>query len=155
MKIPSLEKLQEQIRRQMVDNLAAQSGNSDKKLFNALQMVNQSTMWRLVQWTHESILPKVLSSRGAESLEFKNYTEIEHAIVWAMYILQQYEQQLLHRSQDRQQLDYYRKENARLELELMKYATVETLLSNDAINMYRDTLVKKAIDLITHKPETK
>lgn len=155
MKIPSLEEIREGIRQKMVGNLTAQSDGSSKKLYNALEMVNQNTMWRLVQWLHHEILPKIEQQKGADSAEFKNFTEIEHALVWSMYILQRYEAVLLSRGKDRQQLKFYQAENARLEQELMKYATVEQLAGNEAIDMYRTGLVKQALDLITSKQTTK
>ncbi len=154
MRIPSFQQITETIRQKMVNNLAAQSGDSSKKLYNALEMVNQSTMWRLVQWMHETILPKVLQHRGAESNEFKNYTEIEHSLVWAMYILQQYETLLLSRGKDRQLLKFYQSENARLERELMKFATMAELSGHEAIDIYKTGLVKQALELITAKPKT-
>lgn len=151
-KLESLQKIREMIREQMAANMAAQSSGNPTPLHNALTMINQNTMWRLTQWVHDIILPKIAQSRGAETQDYTNYSEIRDSLIWSMYILQQYEEVLTRYGRQRQLLRYYQKENARMENELLKYAAVEQLASNEAAAMYMQSIVKRAINLMESKP---
>lgn len=152
MKLHSLQSIRDTIRGNiMAENVAKQANGDDKKLHNALAMVPESEMWRLVTWLHEILLPKVALHRGADSDEYKNYVAIRDAVIWAMYISQQYEKVLVQRGQDRQLLGYYVKQNAYFESELLKYTTAENIFSADAAAVFADTLVSKAIDILNLK----
>jgi hypothetical protein len=148
MKIGNLQSIRETIRQQMAESLVQQSNGDGKPLHNNLHVVPESTMWRLITWLHEIILPKVETHRGVESDEYKNYTGVRDAVIWSLYIVQQYEKVLMKRGKDRQLLRYYIEQNAKLESELLKYTTIEQLISNDAAQAYRQSIVSKAIDIM-------
>lgn len=152
MKIPSLQSIQDTIRGNLLaENLVKQTNGNRQGLHNGIAIVPESTMWRLVQWIHEIILPKVLASRGADSDEYKNYVGTRDAVIWALYIAGQYEKLLVRNQRDRQLLGYYAEQNAKLEQELTKYATIEQFISNDSVDMYRQSIISKAIDLLNQK----
>lgn len=151
-RIGSLQEIREKIRQAMADNLVKQMEGKPTNLHNALQMVNQSTMWRLVQWLSEVILPKIEKSRGKETQEYINHEEMHDCLIWAMYIVQQHEEVLMRYGKQRQLLKFYQQENVRLETELLKYAAVEQMASNEAAAMYMKSIVRRAVNLMKSKP---
>jgi hypothetical protein len=154
-KIPNLQQIRDTIRGNiMSENIGKQSNGNTQQLHNATAIVPESTMWRLVTWLHEVHLPKVAHHRGINSEEYKNYVAIRDAVIWSLHISQQYEKVLMQRGRDRQLLGYYIEQNAKLEAELQKYTTIEQLISNDAIDMYRQSIVSKALDIITQTKKT-
>lgn len=151
-KLPSLQKIQDTIRGNiMAENMAKQSNGNKQPLHNAMAMVPESTMWRLITWLHEELLPKVLIHRGEGSIEYKNHVAIRDAVIWALYIGQQYEQLLAKVQRDRQLLGYYVEQNGKLEQELHRYIAIEQLITNDSVEMYRQSIVSKAIDILNQK----
>jgi hypothetical protein len=152
MKIPSLQKIRDAIRGNiMAENLAKQSNGNEGKLHNALQTVPESTMWRVVTWLHEIFLPKVAQLRGIDNDEYRNFVAARDAVIWSLHIAQQYEKILFQLEKDRQLLGYYVEQNAYLKREISKYQTAEELFTADAVKVYRDSIVSRAIELLNNQ----
>jgi hypothetical protein len=150
-RIGSMQQIREMIRQKMADNLVKQMEGKPTNLHNALEMVNQNTMWRLVQWLHEIILPKIEQKRGKETQEYINHEEMHDCLIWAMYILQQYEEVLMRYGKQRQLLKFYQQENARMENELLKYAAAEQMAGAEAGATYMKAIVRRAVNLMETK----
>jgi len=154
MKIPNLQKIRETIQGQIIaESLAGQSNGNTQQLHNGMAVVPESTLWALVQWMQEVQLPKIEQHRGKDSIEYKNYTGIRDAVIWSLYIAGQYENLLAKNTRDRQLLGYYVEANARLEKELLKYTTIEELLTSDAIEVFKQSIVSRALDILNVKKQ--
>lgn len=151
-KLQTLQAIRDTIRGNIkAEKLAKQSAGNTEPLHNAIAIVPESTMWALVQWLHEVILPKVALHRGEESEEYKNYTGVRDAVIWSLYIANRYENLLLQAQRDRQLLGYYIDKNSFLENQLQKYTTVEQLISDETAKDLRASIVSHAIEILNQK----
>jgi len=156
MKIPNLQQIRETIQGQIVaESLVNQSNGDTQQLHNGMAVVPESTMWRLLTWLQDELLPKIEQHRGKDSDEYKNHVGIRDAVIWSLYIAGQYENLLAKNTRDRQLLGYYVDANARLEKELLKYTTIEELLTSDAIEVFKQSIVSRALDILSNKKEEK
>lgn len=151
-KLPNLQQIRDTVRGNiMAANLAKQSGGDPQALHNALAVVPETTMWRLMIWLHEIILPKIAQSKGVDSDEYKNHEGIRDAVIWALYISGAYEKLLFKNQKDLQLLGYYIERAAFLERELQKYTTAEQLITNESMDVYRQSIITRAIDILNQK----
>jgi hypothetical protein len=152
MKITNLQQIKDTIRGNIIaDNLANQSNGNEQPLHNGIAIVPESTMWRMVTWLHEIILPRIAKSRGVDSEDYTNHVGIRDAVIWAMYVCGQYENLIRKNQRDRQLLGYYVEQNAALEIELQKYSTVEQFISNETALVYRQSIISRAIEILNEK----
>jgi hypothetical protein len=148
-KLPTLEKIKEGIRYQTaLQNVTAQSNGDSKALHNAMAVVPEGEMWRMVQWLHEIILPKVAEFRGVDSVEYKNYCTVRDSVIWSMYVMQMHERLLQGVGRNKQMLDFFRERAVFYENELLKYTTAEQLLQGEALQAYRVGIVANALSLL-------
>ncbi len=139
----------------MAENLGKQSNGESRPLYNGMDIVPVSEMWNLVIWMHEERLPKIAKAVGAESAEYKNYVCIRDALIWSLYIGSAYEQLLNRYGKQKQMLDYFKQQNASLEKDLLRYATADGLVSSESIDLYRQSIVSKALELLEQKSQQK
>lgn len=149
-KLQTLEKIRDKIRSEvMAKNLAEESNGDTKPLFNAMRIVPENRLLQLVQWVHEVILPKVLHSRGADSVEFQNYTELRDAVIWALYISDAYERQISKIAHLQLENGILRERVVLAEREAMKYTTVEQMVNAESVEMYRSAIVQRALSMLS------
>jgi len=149
-KLQTLEQIRENIRGKVfVDNLVKQSNGNKQKLFNAMAIVPETKIWNLVQWMHEVILPKIAVARGEDSVEFGNYTAIRDALIMAMYISGAYERQLLQHGHLQLENQLLRERVVIAERELQRFTTVEELAIKDGIQVYQDSLIQRALNMLS------
>lgn len=151
-KLPNLQQIRDTVRGAiMAANLAKQSNGNTQQLHNALAVVPESKMYNLMIWLHEVLLPKIAQSRGVDSDEYKNHEAIRDAVIWSLHISGAYEKLLFKNTKDLQLLGYYIEKCAFLERELQKYTTVEQLITNETADVYRQSVISKAVDILNKK----
>lgn len=148
----ALDKVREKVRAQIqAQNLAKQSNGNPQPLIDALAVIPVSDLWKLLQWVHFDLLPRVEKNRGKDSADYENYSALRDGITWAIYISDCYET-LLRKNQDLKiQLDFYRDRLTRCETELQKLISVDAAAVSDTVDVYRRAILTNALDLITPK----
>lgn len=152
-RLPSLEKIRDNVRASIMrENLAKQSNGDEKPLFNALAIVPEFDMWNRVQWLHEVILPQIEKNKGADSIEYRNFTAVRDAVIWAMYIMSAYEKQALQIGNDKMLLEIWRSKAQEYEQQLLQYKTAEQIISGETIKDYREAVLQRALSMLEKQP---
>jgi hypothetical protein len=120
----------------------------EQKLHEGLKVIPESQMLKVVQVLHHQYLPKVVAARGESHSDTLFFQEIRDCLLWALLVMEKYNDLNLNYSNQRLLLDFYQNRCRLIEKELDKYNALEDLEVQNALDDYRSVILERAKNML-------
>ncbi len=130
------------IKQQLADSVTPQEAQA---YANGLNRMPIHKIIQHAQYLDNIILPQVEKKHGIESDNFRQFKGIFDALIWSLHIQSLFDRYQYQLSNERLQMEFYKKKCIWYEQELMRYTTRENLLMEESFMDLKDVMIQAGV----------
>lgn len=126
-------------------NLTTMTQAEQERLQNGLEAMPVHKVIAHAQYIQNDILPRIQTTKGLESEEYRNFKGMCDALIWCLHIHDLQDRLLYQYSNEKLLCEFYREKCIFYEQELMRYTTREDLLLGETFRATARAMVKREL----------